>query len=114
MTEAIHKNLSDGRWQLMTLSEQMANVGSEFSRMYRAREENKEARFISATKRFLELINLTICDPRWSGRRRRELTRLKETVLDSLYPSKFKLKDVKSLEKYFFYFGFVARSTRLN
>ena len=104
MTTFIHAD-SAKKWHEMTLSDQLANVGSEFSRMLMAKQNKKPARFESASHRFIELINLTLTDKRWTGRRKREIARLKEIVLDALMPPKEDIEGVQSLEKYFYYFG---------
>jgi len=68
-----HTGLAGGRWYTMSLVEQLANVGSEVARASRWREKDPQAcenTFIRA----VELLDLTIGDPRWMGPRK-ELTR---------------------------------------
>ena len=55
-----HQGLENGRWAELTFPQQMANIGSETSRIYRALEAGKESRAESAFARFQELIDLTI------------------------------------------------------
>ena len=55
-----HQGLENGRWSELTFPQQMANIGSETSRIYRALEAGKEARAESAFARFQELVDLTI------------------------------------------------------
>ena len=55
-----HQVLENGRWAQLTFPQQMANIGSETSRIYRALEAGKESRAESAFARFQELIDLTI------------------------------------------------------
>ena len=55
-----HKELENGRWAELTFPLQMANIGSETSRIYRALEAGKESRAEGAFVRFQELIDLTI------------------------------------------------------
>ena len=55
-----HKDLENGRWAELTFPQQMANIGSETSRIYRALEARKESRAESAFARFQELVDLTI------------------------------------------------------
>ena len=55
-----HQGLENGRWAQLTFPQQMANIGSETSRIYRALEAGKESRAESAFDRFQELIDLTI------------------------------------------------------
>ena len=55
-----HKVLENGRWAELSFPQQMANIGSETSRIYRALEAGKEARAESAFARFQELVDFTI------------------------------------------------------
>ena len=55
-----HLGLENGRWAELSFPQQMANIGSETSRIYRALEAGKESRAESAFVRFQELIDLTI------------------------------------------------------
>ena len=55
-----HASLENGRWAEMSFPQQMANIGSETSRIYRALEAGKESRAESAFVRFQELVDLTI------------------------------------------------------
>ena len=55
-----HASLENGRWAEMSFPQQMANIGSETSRIYRALKAGKESRAESAFVRFQELIDLTI------------------------------------------------------
>ena len=55
-----HTSLENGRWAELSFPQQMANIGSETSRIYRALEAGKESRAESAFARFQELIDLTI------------------------------------------------------
>ena len=55
-----HSSLANGRWAELTFPQQMANIGSETSRVYKALLAGKESRAESAFARFQELIDLTI------------------------------------------------------
>jgi hypothetical protein len=55
-----HASLENGRWAELSFPQQMANIGSETSRVLKALEAGKESRAISAFARFQELIDLTI------------------------------------------------------
>ena len=55
-----HASLENGRWAELTFPQQMANIGSETSRVLKALEAGKESRALSAFARFQELIDLTI------------------------------------------------------
>lgn len=55
-----HSSLEKGRWAELSFPQQMANIGSETSRVLKALEARKENRAQSAFVRFQELIDLTI------------------------------------------------------
>lgn len=80
MTLTLHRSLAAGRWQELTLGEQLANIGSEVSRALRARAAGKRERADAALDRALELFDLTLADERWQGRRR-EIARAREAVV---------------------------------
>ena len=103
-----HQELANGRWFTMTLAEQLGNVGSEFSRAANSLKRNDKPRFDSALVRFLELLDLTISDNRWSGFRKKELLRLRETSCEELLNNK---PDSK-LQKYFDQFVLLARKNK--
>ena len=55
-----HSSLENGRWAQLSFARQMANIGSETSRIYKALLSGREDRAESAFVRFQELIDLTI------------------------------------------------------
>ena len=50
-----HRSLENGRWAELSFPQQMANIGSETSRVLKALEAGKESRAQSAFARFREL-----------------------------------------------------------
>ena len=104
----IHQTLANGRWQTMTLAEQLGNVGSEFERAWSWKSKNDQQKFRSALERFLELMNFTVSDPRWTGHRRRELARLREQSLEELL--KPDADSTASLSLYYLNFAIAARA----
>jgi hypothetical protein len=104
-----HQQLAAGRWFTMTLAEQLGNVGSEYERACRAKEQNNAERFDAASARFLELMDLTIADKRWHNHRLKELCRVREEACNELYDAGGKLL---SLKNYFFDFALIARVDR--
>ena len=105
---AHHANLTAGRWHSMSLVEQLGNAGSEVSRALRARAGCNEARERAAFERFLELIDLTISDPRLKGRRR-EICRVREMVCDYFVGENSFRSTPESLDRYFLPFATAAR-----
>ena len=55
-----HRSLENGRWAELSFPQQMANIGSETSRVLKALGAGKGNRAMSAFARFQELIDLTI------------------------------------------------------
>lgn len=108
----VHSELAAGRWHRMSLMEQMGNAGSEVSRALRARQQGNAARERSALHRFLELMDLTIADPRLQGRRR-ELCRVREVVCDFFVGDNRYGSTDESLDRYFMPFARAARRESL-
>ncbi|MGE3167146.1 MAG: hypothetical protein AB7O52_19745 [Planctomycetota bacterium] len=106
-----HPTLAAGRWGTLTLLEQLGNVGSEVSRALRARAADNKARQEAAFERALELIDLTIADARWRGRRR-ELCRAREVLCDFFVGDNAYDSTAESLDRYFLAFGMAARRAR--
>jgi hypothetical protein len=104
----LHTDLAAGRWHAMSLVEQLGNAGSEVSRALKARGSSNAARERSALERFLELIDLTIADPRLKGRRR-ELCRVREMVCDYFVGENTFRSTPESLDRYFLPYAMAAR-----
>ncbi|MDQ3667539.1 MAG: hypothetical protein M3410_13370 [Acidobacteriota bacterium] len=107
-----HPDLAAGRWFTFSLAAQLGNVGSEYERALRWKERGDEARFEHAFARLLELVDLTIADPRWKNHRLKELTRLREVICDQLCNETREIDSPSDLREYFLYFGILARSER--
>lgn len=113
MKPLIHKGLENDRWFTFSIFEQLGNVGSEFERAARAFERGDHDRFEKAFERMLELLDLTIEDPKWRTHHRlRELLRLREVVCDVFHGNEIIGMSIESLKKYFLYFGIAARAGR--
>ena len=110
--QAVHSNLASGRWHTMKLAEQLGNVGSEYERALRGRERSDTIQFENAFTRMLELLDLTITDPRWKNHRLKELTRLREVICDELFNDVQEFVHPSDLRQYFLYFGILARNER--
>lgn len=110
--EALHPTLVNGRWHTMTLAEQLGNVGSEYERALRWKEKGNAKYFEGAFARLLELLDLTIADPRWRNHRLKELCRLREVICDELYNEVREYPDSRDLRKYFYFFAYTARKDK--
>lgn len=107
-----HPDLVSGRWFSFSLANQLGNVGSEYERALTSKTRGDHARFEKAFERLLELLDLTIADPRWKNHRLKELTRLREVICDELFAETQEFNHPSDLREYFLYFGILARSER--
>ena len=107
-----HKELAAGRWFTLTLLDQMANVGSEVERTISWRERGDAAHSTSALERALELMELTIDDPK-NRKRLKELTRVREALLDYFCADNQFGSSDKLWRNYFYAFGYAARNRTL-
>ena len=96
------------RWSTLTLSEQLANIGSEVSRAFTFIAKGDAASRDNAVTRALELINLSIMLEKKSPHIR-ELTRLKEVICDSVMGGNEYESSRDALENYFLPFAIRAR-----
>ena len=94
----------------MPLVEQLAHVGSEVGRMLRWKEKNPQD-CETAFLRALELLDLTIQDPRWKGRRK-ELTRAREFLCDAMLGGSAYSSDLIGLDRYFYHYALASRIGR--
>jgi len=106
-----HSGLASGRWKKMTLSEQMANIGSEVSRALNWRNKGNEEYSRKAAVRALELIDLSL-DCMESLPRLREVARLRETVVDFFWGDNQFASSEALWRAYFDHFNHAARNAR--
>ncbi|MGD9200423.1 MAG: hypothetical protein PVI26_02570 [Chitinispirillia bacterium] len=104
-----HKSLAEGRWFTFSLCSQMANIGSEVERAIswgrKGNADYKERAFFRA----LELIDLTIQDPK-NRKRLKEICRVREILADFLYFDNEYNSTEEQWQKYFYSFTYAARS----
>jgi len=105
-----HRDLAAGRWHGLSLAEQLGHVGSEISRATRWTSRNPDAAR-GALHRALELIDLTLDDPRLrqAPPRLREIARIRELVVDYFDGPNQHGSTASSLQKYFDAFAMAAR-----
>jgi hypothetical protein len=108
MTTSLHRGLAAGRWQELSLVEQLANIGSEVGRAGRAKALGNEDRLANALDRCLELFDLTLADDRWRNRRR-EIARAREIVCDFLVGDNDARSTAESLDAYFLPYAMASR-----
>ena len=108
---ALHASLAAGRWQSLSLMEQLGNIGSEVGRANRAKQIGNDERMWAALERALELIDLTVSDQRWSGRSR-EILRAREIICDFLVGENEYRSTREAIDAYFLQFAIAARGRR--
>lgn len=108
---ALHPELTDTKWRSLSLAEQLANVGSEVERALKWARKGRADLCANAVYRALELLDLTIADPR-HRQRLKELTRLREVLADYFFgPNEFGSSEV-AWQRYFGAFGMAAALER--
>lgn len=106
-----HKNLTPERWFRFSLIEQMANVGSEVGRALKWRNLGKQETSQLAFERALELLILTVEDPK-NRRRLKELLRVRAGFADYFAGKNEFNTTEKWWEDYFYQFGYAAAIQR--
>lgn len=106
----IHTDLAAGKWQLLTLVEQLANVGSEVGRTIQWRDKNREFSQ-SASFRALELLDLTIGDPK-NISSLREILRVRELFCDYMFGENQYGSTDTLWEKYFLAFAALVNNKK--
>lgn len=107
----IHKELAGGRWFKLSLVEQMANIGSDVFRTISWRDKGDLEYSRQAFERALELIDLTVADPKHKGRLR-EILRMREALVDYfMYDNEYGSSDA-SWQQYFNCFNYAAALAR--
>ncbi len=103
----IHKELADGRWFKLSLLEQLANVGSEIERCINWKKKGDLEYSRTAFYRALELLYLTVEDPKNKGRLR-EVLRTREALIDHfIYDNEYNTTD-EQWQKYFYQLNYAA------
>lgn len=99
-----HKQLADGKWNELSLCEQMANIGSEVHRAINWKEKNNDIYSQKAFDRALELFGFTIDDPK-NLKRLKEILRAKELFIDFFAGNNIYNQTINDWQKYFFAFN---------
>ena len=107
MSEAIHKSLAEGRWHTFMLPFQLGNIGSEIHRAILWREKDPVL-YEKAIERALELIDLTIADPRWRLRLK-EICRMREFLVRNYFNEENFGTSLEDLDHYCMQFALAAR-----
>ncbi|MEK7497146.1 MAG: hypothetical protein AAB657_04590 [Patescibacteria group bacterium] len=105
-----HLDLAAGKWEQMSISEQLANIGSEVGRALNAQASGNTARQESALIRAFELFDLTIGSASIRPSARREAARARELVVDWFYGGNEYKTNPEMWNKYFNEFAVVVNS----
>ena len=106
-----HQELAAGRWYDLAFFQQMANVGAEIGRTLTWKAKGRLDYSRRAFERALELLDLTIADPKNRGRLG-ELARVREALADHFaFDNSYQSSD-ESWQRYFDPFQFAARANR--
>lgn len=103
-----HKELAGGKWRKLTLVEQMANIGSEVIRAIKWRNRKNVRYSRLAFERALELLDLTLQDPK-NRKRLKEIARTREALVDYFAFDNIYHTSAASWQKYFYSFNYAAR-----
>lgn len=103
-----HKDLAAGRWKELPFVEQMANIGSEVERALNWQTKHHPVYSQKAYDRALELVDLTL-DSAKGFARLKELTRLREAMVDYFSGTNQYVSSESSWKKYFSGFTYAAR-----
>jgi hypothetical protein len=103
-----HKELTAGRWSTMPFLLQMANTASEVERALNRKEKGDEVYANRAAERAIELMDLTLCDPK-NRSRLKELARAREAFTDFFWGDNEYNSSATSWRSYYSQFSFAAR-----
>jgi len=97
------------RWRVMSLPEQLGNIGSEVERTFSWKRKGRMDFAERAFDRSLDLMDLTIADPRWAGGTRKELCRVREFLCDMVLGNNEYGMTEQFFSEYFLAFAVAAR-----
>ena len=104
----LHQDLAKGRWEKLPFIEQMANIGSEVDRALNWRIKQNSTYSQVAFERALELLDLSLAHFS-RPEQLKELTRVRETLVDYFFGLNEFMSTDDSLRKYFSFFTYAAR-----
>lgn len=106
----IHSGLTHDRWFKFTLFEQLANVGMDIERTIEWKDKNPEYSR-QAFERVLELLDLTIADPK-NRKRLKELCRARYLLVDHFVFDNEHQSTDEEWQDYFYQFNYAAALAR--
>jgi hypothetical protein len=107
----IHKDLASGHWFELSLVEQLANIGADVERCLRWSLKKNQDKSRAAFDRAIDLIDLTVKDPK-NRNRLREILRVREALIDYyLYDNEYN-STAEQWQRYFYQFNYAAAIAR--
>jgi len=103
-----HQRLASGKWENLSLPEQMANIGSEVERTIIWKNKKNDLYGQKAMERALELLSLTIADQK-NRSRLKALTRLREVLIDYFFGQNQYSSSDRLWQNYFYAFTYFSR-----
>lgn len=108
----IHTNLTLERWCRFSILEQLANVGTDIERAIQWRRVQNLDYSQQAFARALELLDLTIADPKNVRGKRKEILRVREALIDHfVYDNEYQTTE-EFWQQYFYDFNYAAAVAR--
>lgn len=108
----IHKGLTQERWFKFSLFEQLANVGMDIERTIQWKNKENQEYSQQAFERALELLDLTIADPKNNQGKRKELLRVREALIDYFMYDNEYASTSELWQSYFYDFALASAITR--
>lgn len=105
-----HAGLTLAKWEQFSLAEQLANIGSEVERAIKWKNKGNPEYSRKAFERALELLDLTLADPKNKGRLK-EISRTREALADHFYFDSTYNSSDEQWHRYFHAFNYAARVT---
>lgn len=107
-----HKDLTLERWYQFSTLEQLGNVACDIRRAIDWKKKGEIQDSEAAFLRALELLSLTIIDPKNSGPERRELCLAQELLIDHFMFDNTYNTTAEGWDQYFFDFNYAAALER--
>lgn len=100
----IFKELSQERWNTFSIVKQLANVGTDIDRAIQWKKQGNIEYSQKSFEAALELLAMTIIDPKNKGCRRRELARVRELFIDYfMYGNEYATSDAMWRDYFYTY-----------
>jgi len=106
-----HKALAEGKWKKLSLSQQMANIGSEVERTIKWKNKGNNTLSKNAFNRCIELINISLSTTDKLPTLK-EFTRTKELLIDHFIGTNTYKTTDESWKKYFYQFALYCNNNK--